>query len=328
MVAPDDLERRKAATRLIVSYKASDVHECTVEKPATAGEIEHMELVAEWSSDLRANLNDEPLVIDARVGVFYSAVHISTGNVGVAFTPRDLNDTVCCPKTAAGAPPVGRLIGMKAWEIAEYALAPSALRRSLGIATLNALSAAAVDRYGFPTGTFREGLDALSAAQIVPQDRVVMVGSFIPFIKALRGRAASLHVVDKHPDALKADERALWVSPERAREALAQASVVIISGSALVEGGIDDLLSASKAARVRVMAGPTTPLWPRPFFRRGVSVLGGIRVLNPTDLLMIVGQGGSGYLFEKAAEKVCVIESSIDFLTAAKRASAVRPHAV
>ncbi len=32
-----------------------------------------MELVAEWSSDLRANLKDEPLVADARVGVFYSA---------------------------------------------------------------------------------------------------------------------------------------------------------------------------------------------------------------------------------------------------------------
>ena len=37
---------------------------------------------------------------------------------------RDLSDTVCCPKTAAGAPPAGRLIGVKAWETAEYALSP------------------------------------------------------------------------------------------------------------------------------------------------------------------------------------------------------------
>lgn len=45
-------------------------------------------------------------------------------------------------------------------------------------------------------------------------------------------------------------------------------------------------------------------------------------------LLTIVGQGGSGYLFEKAVEKVCVIDSSIDFLATAETASAARPHAI
>lgn len=41
-----------------------------------------MELVAEWLSDLRRNYADEPLVSDVRVGVFYAAVEISTGDVG------------------------------------------------------------------------------------------------------------------------------------------------------------------------------------------------------------------------------------------------------
>src|SRR5262249_58596331 len=57
-------------------------------------------LVTEWQADLRASYADEPTVIDVGIGVFYSAVEISTGDVGVAFTPRDLSDTVCCPKTA------------------------------------------------------------------------------------------------------------------------------------------------------------------------------------------------------------------------------------
>lgn len=267
-----------------------------------------MELVAEWLSDLRRNYADEPLVSDARVGVFYTAVEISTGDVGVAFTPRDLNDTVCCPKTAAGAPPAGRLIGVKAWETARYVLSPSALRRSVGIATLNALSAAAINRYGLPEGIIREKLDALDAAGIAPADEVVMVGAFVPFIKKLKGRVAGLRVIDKHRDALKPDERALWVPPERAAEALKDASVVIFSGSTLVEGGIEELLSWSDGARVRVMAGPTTPLWPRPFFKHGIAILGGIRVLSGRDLLTIVGQGGSGYLFEQAAQKACVID--------------------
>ena len=271
-----------------------------------------MELVAEWLSDLRRNYADEPLVSNARVGVFYTAVEISSGDVGVAFTPRDLSDTVCCPKTAAGAPPAGRLIGAEAWETAGYALSPSALRRAVGIATLNALSAAAINCHGLPRGALREKLDALDAAGIAPADEVVMVGAFVPFIKKLKGRVAGLRVIDKHRDALKPDKDALWVPPERAAEALKDASVVIFSGSTLVEGGIEELLSWSDGARVRVMAGPTTPLWPRPFFKHGISILGGIRVLNGRDLLTIVGQGGSGYFFEKAAEKACVIESAVD----------------
>ncbi|SRR5579875_164188 len=270
-----------------------------------------MELIEKWFSDLRRNYGAEPLVSDARLGVFYTAVEISTGNVGVAFTPRDLSDTVCCPKTAAGAPPAGQLIGIKAWDLAKYAFSPSALRRALGVATLNALSAAAVDCYGLPDGTVQQELDALEAAAITPEDRVAMVGAFVPFIKRLKGRVISLNVIDKHREALKPDERSLWIHPQFAIEALRKATVVIFSGSALVEGGIDELLQASRSARICVMAGPTTPLWPLPFFRSGIAVLGGIRALNARELLTIVGQGGSGYLFERAARKVCLIDSSV-----------------
>jgi uncharacterized protein len=284
-----------------------------------------MELIAEWLSDLRRNFTDEPLVSDLRVGVFYTAVEISTGDVGVAFTPRDLSDTVCCPKTAAGAPAAGRLIGVKALETAAYALSPSALRRAVGIATLNALSAAAVGRHGLPRGVLRENLDALEAAEITPDDEVVIVGAFIPFIKKLNGRVASLKVIDKHRGALKPEEQALWVPPQRAAEVLKQASVVIFSGSTLVEGGIEELLSISKAARMRVMAGPTTPLWPHPFFKHGICILGGIRVLNGRDLLTIVGQGGSGYFFETAAQKACVIDPAFDFSASREEAAGEQP---
>jgi uncharacterized protein (DUF4213/DUF364 family) len=271
-----------------------------------------MNVVAEWRAHLRVNYSGEPVVSDVRVGVFYTAVELSTGDVGVAFTPRDLSDTVCCPKTAAGAPPAGRLIGLNAWETAGYALSPSALRRAIGIATLNALSAAAINRHGLPGGLLREKLDALDAAGIAADDEVVMVGAFTPFIKKLKGRVAGLRVIDKHRDALKPDEQAFWVPPERAAEAFKDATVVILSGSTLVEGGVEELLSWSEAARVRVMAGPTAPLWPCPFFNHGIAILGGIRVLNGRDLLTIVSQGGSGYFFEKAAEKACVIASAVD----------------
>ncbi|MEW5958943.1 MAG: DUF364 domain-containing protein [Chloroflexota bacterium] len=120
----------------------------------------------------------------------------------------------------------------------------------------------------------------------------------------------SYWVVDKHPQALKPDEAAFWRAPEQAVETIAQADVVIITGSALVEGGLNDLLAAAGRARAVVLAGPTASPWPPPFFERGVHVLGGIRILDQPKLLQVVSEGGSGYFFEKEAEKICLVRGS------------------
>ncbi|HKZ15831.1 MAG TPA: DUF364 domain-containing protein, partial [Geobacteraceae bacterium] len=59
-------------------------------------------------------------------------------------------------------------------------------------------------------------------------------------------------------------------------------------------------------AREVILAGPTASTWPEPFFRRGVTVLGGISINNPDRLLQIVSEGGSGYFFTGAAQKIVI----------------------
>jgi len=267
-----------------------------------------MNIIEAWLSDLQQRLMAKMLTVpEVRIGVFYTAAQLSTGHVGVAFSPRDLSDTVCCPKSAAAAPPAGRMAGQEAWTLAEYALSPVPLRRAVGVAVLNALSALAMERHGVPGGQAISNLDALAAANVQPEDKVAMVGGFVPFIKVLKENVAQLWVIDKHPQALKPDEAAFWRAPEQAIETIAQADVVIITGSALVEGGLDDLLTAAGHARMVVLAGPTASPWPPPFFERGVHVLGGIRILDQEKLLQVVSEGGSGYFFEKEAEKICLM---------------------
>jgi uncharacterized protein (DUF4213/DUF364 family) len=270
-----------------------------------------MNLLEDWIADLRKTLGGEALSVrDVRIGVFYTAAELTSGEVGVAFTPRGLDDTVCCPKSAASAPPAGRMAGQSAWHLAEYAFSQIALRRAVGVAVLNAMSSMAMARHGIPGGRMLERRDALEAAEIGRDDRVAMVGAFVPFIKNLRGRVADLAVIDKHREALKPDELPFWRAPEKAGEALARADVVIISGSALVEGQLDSLLEAASRARTKILAGPTASPWPPPFFARGVDVLGGIRVLEGSQILKIVSEGGSGYFFEGAAEKVCIVRTA------------------
>jgi uncharacterized protein (DUF4213/DUF364 family) len=175
---------------------------------------------------------------------------------------------------------------------------------------LNALSAKAMEEHDVPGRKLMPGMDALEAASVQSDDRVAMLGGFIPFIKALKGQVAELWVIDKHPEALKPDEMAFWRSPEDVIDVVSQASVVIMTGSSLVEGGIDDLLDAASNARRVVMAGPTASPWPPTFFERGVDVLGGVRVLDGPLLLQVVSEGGSGYFFDRGAEKVSVVRES------------------
>ena len=268
-------------------------------------------LIETWTADLLRVLGPKAITVsDVRIGVFYTAALLSNGYTGVAFTPRGLTDTVCCPRSASAAPPAGRLAGQDAWRLADYALSPVALRRAVGVAVLNALSAMAMADCGVPGGRLVPGMDALEAADVRADDRVAMVGGFLPFIKALKARVQALWVVDKHPEALKEDELPFWRGPEQATETLPLASVVLITGSALVEGGIDTLLQSACNARRIILAGPTASPWAPPFFERGVDVLGGIRVLDGPRILQVVGEGGSGYFFQDSAEKICIIKES------------------
>ena len=60
-----------------------------------------MGVIEAWLADLRDVLHDEPATVaDVRIGVFYTAAALATGETGAAFTPRDQADTVCCPRSA------------------------------------------------------------------------------------------------------------------------------------------------------------------------------------------------------------------------------------
>ena len=246
-------------------------------------------------------------VEDVRIGVFYTGVRLASGHAGVAFTPRDMPDAVCCPRTAAEMPAAGKMQGASAWELAAYARADSPLKRAVGVATINALSALLMERQGLPGYRLLAGADALEAISITSEDRVALVGAFIPFIKALKGRVQRLSIIDKHPQILKADELSLWRPPTEAPEVLSQADVAVITGSALVEGGLDELLELCRGSREVALAGPTASMHPEPLFRRGVTAVAGIAVRDPDRLLQIVGEGGSGYFFDVAAEKMAIV---------------------
>ena len=267
-----------------------------------------MTIVEELINTMRKSFGKRDITVeDIRIGVFYTAAKLSTGNAGVAFTPRDLADTVCCPRSAAKMPASGKLKGKEALELIKLADNDNSMQRSVGIAVLNALSALLIEEQGIQGARVKKGADALDVIEITSRDTLAMVGAFVPFIKELKGRPNDLYVIDKHPQALKEDERDLWRSPASMADILPQADIVIITGSSMVEGGLDEALSACTKAREIVLAGPTASTWPEPFFKRGVTVMAGISINDADRLLQVVSEGGSGYLFTGFARKIAIV---------------------
>lgn len=269
-----------------------------------------MTIIQELIKTMNKSLGERDITVeDIRIGVFYTAAKLSTGDAGVAFTPRDLEDTVCCPRSAAKMPASGKLRGRKALELIKLANNDNTMQRSVGVAVLNALSALQIREQGIGEARVMKGADALDVVEIRAGDKLVMVGAFVPFIKKLKGRSKELYIIDKHPQALKEEERHLWRSPASIADIMPQADIVIITGSSMVEGGLDELLSACTKAREIILAGPTASMWPEPFFKRGVTVMGGISITDPDKLLQVVSEGGSGYFFTGFARKIAIIRA-------------------
>jgi uncharacterized protein (DUF4213/DUF364 family) len=242
----------------------------------------------------------------AVIGLFFTGVKLSDGSGGICATlAKSVPEAVCCPSSSAQLNTPGKLCGRKAVEFLEDLNARSPLRRILAIATLSALCASA-RKLSPPTGyTIRSGVDALSAIAVPPDAHVVVVGAFVPVIKALKTRGQSFCILEQDPATLKPDELPFFAPAERAPQEVPKGDLLVVTGTTLINGTLESILAAAKPTARIVVVGPTASVAPDALFRRGVSLVGGVEVTNPDVLLDLLAEGASGYhFFGKAAERI------------------------
>ena len=205
----------------------------------------------------------------------------------------------------------GKLRGRLARDLLKETDAASGIRRAVGVATMNALAAMCWERRATPDVALRLGVDAYDAANIRPGEHVVVVGAFVPFLKALKRTGQPFTVLEMDPATLKPDELAHYRPAQEARQVVPGADVVLITGTTLLNDTLESLLAlCGPIARV-VMVGPTVGLYPDAFLRRGADVLGGVRVTAPDAFLDVLEEGGSGYhFFGRSAEKVVLVRKT------------------
>ena len=178
------------------------------------------------------------------------------------------------------------------------------LRRAVGIATLNALSAPEVE---WQSGDPMASLDDAVAT-------IATVGLFRPAFRKFS--AVDVRVVEREPpDSVTSpdDVTVDLFPPDECETAFAGADVCFITGSTLVYGGLDRYLSALRSADVPlvVLVGATASFVPGPAFDAGIDLVAGARVRNPAGVRASVRAGDCGTdLHDSGLEKVYVARSS------------------
>ena len=272
-------------------------------------------ILAEMAAEIRHILGaelDRIIVERAVVGLFFTGVKLSNGIAGACATPlRSIPEAVCCPSSAMAMPFPGKLRGRRAGDLLKEVAAASGIRRAVGVAAMNALAETCWQRRDRTDVELLSDVDAYDAADIQPGENVVVIGAFVPFLKALKRAGQRFTVLEMDPATLKPDELAYFRPARDAHLVVPAADVVLITGTTLLNDTLEGLLGLCRADARVVIVGPTVGMLPDAFLRRGADVLGGVRVTAPDAFLDLLAEGGSGYhFFGRHASKVVLRRSA------------------
>ncbi|MEM3797662.1 MAG: DUF364 domain-containing protein [Candidatus Bathyarchaeia archaeon] len=230
------------------------------------------------------------------IGLGYTAVQLSTRHVGLCYTFSSEIAPNCCQIWRRA----GTLAGNPAIKIAELSLSWDLSEAVVGVAALNALSQLAIER-NLDRYVITEG-DLIDQLEIRRNDIVVLVGNIHPFIPKIMEKTRNIFIIERSPKLREAN-----VFPDTAiEEILPQATVAIITGTALANGTIDRLLELSRTAREVALVGPTASMLPDPLFRHGVSIIGSIKITDSEKILQVVSEGGGTPSFKGACKQITI----------------------
>ncbi|MBU1068501.1 DUF364 domain-containing protein [Myxococcota bacterium] len=180
------------------------------------------------------------------------------------------------------------MAGRPARDIVSMLGSPVALESSVAVACINALEPGGPVRSAGPVqsgGSVRDSQSGrpghfLDVMDLRPDDTLGMIGNFIPLLERLRPRVRHLLVFEQ------IEEEVDGILPASLEpDLLPTCSVVVISGTTLVNHTLDGLLDLCSGAREVVLAGPSTILFAEAYRGTPVTWLAGSRVHSPEEVL-------------------------------------------
>lgn len=255
-------------------------------------------IIRELLHSIKAEIKDINKIRAKRVviGLGYTAVQLDSGHIGLCYTFSGEIAPNCCQIWRKA----GTLAGSPAIKLAELSLSWDLSEAVVGVAALNALSQIVIeenyDKYIIVDG------DLMDQLAITGDDIVVLIGNIHPFIPKIKEKTSKIFILERNPRLRETN-----VLPDTAaEEILPQATVAIITGTALANGTIDHLLKLSKTAREVALVGPTASTLPDPLFRNGVTAIGGIKITDGERILQVVSEGGGTPSFKGSCKQIVI----------------------
>ena len=183
---------------------------------------------------------------DVRIGLGLMAVELDNNLVGVTYV---LSNEI--KHTCALLPQAGSLVGMKAEDIALWAVeGKNVIHNALGLAVLNSIA----DFENLEQINSSRDADAVFSVDIRPEDTIGIVGHIGPVINRLEGRKNRLFIFERDESMSTAE-----TYPESTQsDLLPKCQVVFITSSTLINGTLEPLLTYCTDARDIVMVGSST----------------------------------------------------------------------
>ncbi len=229
---------------------------------------------------------DGKVIKEARIGLGYTSVLLDSGEMGLAYTfHNDLNNECTVYR---GVRPIA---GNPASTIIKMLDSDDYLEIAVALATANALLNNREQDY--TTG------DILDSITLYPDDTACMIGNFMPVVKGLKSRVASLNIFERNENLADG-----LLSAEKVFDYLPRSSVAIITSTTLINSTIDPLLEAAKDCREVIMLGASTPLCPAVFNDSPVTLLSGVVVRDREKVFQTISEGGGMKIFKQYINKV------------------------
>ena len=237
------------------------------------------------------------------IGRKYQAVLLD-GYLGVAFAPRKETSKTC--RTFKNP---GYLFQTPANELLDFVISNDPIERSLGFASMNALSQLIIASDSENYNRYSQ-LDILKVLPITKETKVGMVGMIGPFIKPLIKSSKELFVLDDNPKLKKSLHLEGFQLTQNLYD-MEDRDVMIITGSIVIEHSIEEILNITKSAVFRVIVGPTASWIPDFAFELGVDAVSGMKFKDSDTAFRIIMEGGGTMDFAKHAEKYTISKEEI-----------------
>ncbi len=191
------------------------------------------------------------------IGLKYTAVTTDDGGIGIAFTYDGHGH--CCHNPGDYRDFENR----PAVELLECIKAAAPLKRSMGLALVNALNYHEADKLPEDRGD-STWMDAMGIGQ---GTRLAMVGLFKPLMHKFKERGAQVEVIDEH--------RKIGQQNDFYSKLNGWADALVLTSTSILNGSTEEVLSHLTPGVPVAMLGPSTPMVVAAFRHLPVLVLAG-----------------------------------------------------